>query len=80
VSGDADEIMGEIVVGLGEALVGNYPGRALGFTVNKKTGQVKTLQLPSKHIGVYLDGDTLIFRYACVFCVCMCMYVWMETL
>lgn len=26
------ELLGEVVVGMGETLVGNYPGRALGFT------------------------------------------------
>jgi len=62
VSGSKDEIMGEVVVGLGEALVGNYPGRALGFVVNKETGDVTITQLPSKNIGIFLNKDTLIFR------------------
>jgi len=62
VTGSKDEIMGEVVVGLGEALVGNYPGRAMGFVVNKATGEAKVTHLPSKHTGVFLNEDTLIFR------------------
>ena len=27
------EVFGELVVGMGEALVGNYPGRALSFSL-----------------------------------------------
>ena len=30
----------QVVVGLGESLVGNYPGRALTFTINKASGAV----------------------------------------
>ena len=35
VNGSADEVYVEIVVGLGEVLVGSYPGRSLGGVVNK---------------------------------------------
>jgi alpha-glucan,water dikinase len=35
VNGSVDEVYVEIVVGLGEVLVGNYPGRSLGGVVNK---------------------------------------------
>jgi len=31
ISGDRDAVHGELVLGMGEALVGNYPGRALSF-------------------------------------------------
>jgi len=48
-----------VVVGLGEALVGNYPGRAMGFVVNKATGEAKVTHLPSKHMGVFLNEDTV---------------------
>ena len=32
-TGQRGEIFGEVVVGMGDALVGNFPGRALSFTV-----------------------------------------------
>ena len=32
-TGKRGEIFGEVVAGMGEALVGNFPGRALSFTV-----------------------------------------------
>jgi len=62
VSGDKNEMMGELCVGLGEALVGNYPGRALSFTYNKATKQVAVTGFPSKREGVFLTEDSLIFR------------------
>lgn len=63
VSKDKDEVMGEMVLGLGEALVGNYPGRALSFTYNKKSKEVRVTGFPSKRMGVFLtEGDSLIFR------------------
>src|SRR5208283_1127348 len=34
-TGNGDEIYAEVVLGLGEALVANYPGRALSFTCKK---------------------------------------------
>ena len=46
-------------MGLGEALVGNYPGRAMGFVVNKATREAKVTHLPSKHMGVFLNEDTV---------------------
>eukprot|EP00287_Rhodomonas_sp_CCMP768_P016546 CAMPEP_0196758624 /NCGR_PEP_ID=MMETSP1091-20130531/104282_1 /TAXON_ID=302021 /ORGANISM="Rhodomonas sp., Strain CCMP768" /LENGTH=1086 /DNA_ID=CAMNT_0042107455 /DNA_START=30 /DNA_END=3290 /DNA_ORIENTATION=- len=61
-SGSADEMVGELVVGLGEALVGNYPGRALSFVMNKANGQVTVTRFPSKPYGLFLKDDTLIFR------------------
>jgi len=62
ISGATDEMMGEVVVGLGESLVGNYPGRALTFTINKASGAVTVLRLPSKRQCLKLAEDTLIFR------------------
>lgn len=32
-TGERGRIFGEVVVGMGEALVGNFPGRALSFTL-----------------------------------------------
>ena len=59
-SGNRDELFGEVVLGLGETLVGNYPGRALGFVCHKTTGEQSLLSFPSKSVGLY--GDGLIFR------------------
>jgi alpha-glucan,water dikinase len=48
------------VLGLGETLVGNFPGRALGFIWQKKPERIQLVSYPSKSIGLY--GDGLIFR------------------
>ena len=48
VSGDAGRVFGEVCVGLGEALVGNEPGRALSFAYDKASGEAEILALPSK--------------------------------
>lgn len=55
-----DEIYAEVVLGLGEALVGNYPGKALSFTSKKDGGAPYILSFPSKSEGLY--GGGLIFR------------------
>jgi alpha-glucan,water dikinase len=59
-NGNRDELFGEVVLGLGETLVGNYPGRALSFVFQKSSGQQSLLSFPSKSVGLY--GDGLIFR------------------
>jgi alpha-glucan, water dikinase len=62
ITGNRDELYAEVVFGLGETLVGNYPGRALGFTCRKGEGAdaVRVLSYPSKAIGLF--GGGLIFR------------------
>jgi len=55
-----DELYAEVVLGLGETLVGNYPGRALSFVCSKTDGQSIVLAYPSKSIGLF--GGGLIFR------------------
>ena len=60
-TGEPSEIYGELVHGLGEVLVGNYPGRALGFTYSKSTGQVRVCNYPSKTKALTPRGG-LIFR------------------
>jgi alpha-glucan,water dikinase len=55
-----EELYGEVVLGLGETLVGNFPGRALSFAWNKKTEQSRVISFPSKSVGLY--GGGLIFR------------------
>jgi alpha-glucan, water dikinase len=59
-TGNRDELYAEVVLGLGETLVGNYPGRALSFTWDKKAGQPKLAAFPGKSVGLY--GSGLIFR------------------
>ncbi|PNW80875.1 hypothetical protein CHLRE_07g333252v5 [Chlamydomonas reinhardtii] len=60
-------MLGEVVVGMGETLVGNYPGRALGFTadlLDGGSGAGPTLvSLPSKRTALRAPGAaTLIAR------------------
>ena len=59
-SGDKNELYAEVVPGLGETLVSNYPGRALGFTTKKASLKPKLLSFPSKSIGLF--GKSVIFR------------------
>ena len=59
-NGNPDELFAEVVLGLGETLVGNYPGRALSFVWHKATGKETVLSFPSKSAGLY--GEGLIFR------------------
>jgi len=73
-TGDAGEVYCEVVKGLGEVLVGNYPGRALSFTCDKRAlaaasesgqeqdaGMIQIESFPSKSVGLYLP-ESLIFR------------------
>jgi alpha-glucan,water dikinase len=60
ISGARDEIFAEVVLGMGETLVGNYPGRALSFLCRKGDLQPEVLSYPSKSIGIY--GKGVIFR------------------
>ena len=59
-SGDREEVYVEAVLGFGETLAANYPGRALSWSWNKKSGDIRLLGYPSKSIGLY--GKGLIFR------------------
>ena len=59
-TGNGNEIFAEVVLGLGETLVGNFPGRALRFTWDKQTGKSNLLAYPSKSTALY--GQGLIFR------------------
>lgn len=59
-SGARDELYAEVVAGLGETLVGNYPGRALSFISSKSKPAPTVLGYPSKSTGLY--GSGLIFR------------------
>ncbi len=59
-TGSRDEIFAEVVLGMGETLVGNYPGRALSFVCSKKNPQPELLSYPGKSVGLY--GRGVIFR------------------
>jgi len=59
-NGNREELLAEVVLGLGETLVGNYPGRALSFVSPKAGGLPKLLAFPSKGEAWY--GSGLIFR------------------
>jgi alpha-glucan,water dikinase len=62
-TGQLGEIFGELVPGLGEVLVGNYPGRALSFSIPPGSGSPELHSLPSKRVGLYVPhGGTLIAR------------------
>ncbi|CAA7037335.1 unnamed protein product [Microthlaspi erraticum] len=62
VSGDPSEIYTEIVKGLGETLVGAYPGRAMSFITKKTNLKTPTvISYPSKRIGLY-SKPSIIFR------------------
>ncbi|KAG2496808.1 hypothetical protein HYH03_005215 [Edaphochlamys debaryana] len=57
------ELLGEVVVGMGETLVGNYPGRALGFTQAQGAAAPQLISLPSKRIALHAPAHaTLIAR------------------
>jgi hypothetical protein len=61
-TGDSSEIYAEIVKGLGETLVGAYPGRAMSFVTKKSDlNQAKVLGYPSKPIGLFIK-QSIIFR------------------
>eukprot|EP00898_Chlorokybus_atmophyticus_P006193 jgi/Chlat1/6575/Chrsp45S05941 len=61
-SNDTNEIYAEVVKGLGEALVGNYPGRAMSFVARKDDlSNPRVLGFPSKSVGLFVK-DTYIFR------------------
>jgi alpha-glucan,water dikinase len=65
-TGEAGKLHGELVVGMGEALVGNYPGRALSFTATNKGQNVEVSTFPSKRQALRADmsssGKLLIAR------------------
>jgi alpha-glucan,water dikinase len=59
-TGNRDELYAEVVLGLGETLVGNYPGRALSLIVRKDDLSFEIQAYPSKSVGLY--GKGVIFR------------------
>ena len=60
---DPNEIYGEVVCGMGEALVGNFAGRAMSFVARKDDlTNPRVTGFPSKANGLFTDAPTLIFR------------------
>ncbi len=59
-TGNRGEVFAEVVLGLGETLVGNYPGRALGFIARKADLGLDVVSYPGKSVGLY--GKGVIFR------------------
>src|SRR6185369_17031855 len=59
-SSNTNELYAELVLGLGETLVGNYPGRSMSFVWDKPTEKARLISFPSKSVGLY--GSGLIFR------------------
>mmetsp|Transcript_19098 Transcript_19098/g.19112 ORF Transcript_19098/g.19112 Transcript_19098/m.19112 type:complete len:837 (+) Transcript_19098:570-3080(+) len=57
---DSTHIYGEIVLGLGETLVGAYEGRAFSFKVNKAASEFTIENYPNKSVALY--GAGFIFR------------------
>jgi alpha-glucan,water dikinase len=60
ITGDRDDLVAEVVLGLGETLVGNHPGRAFGFCHHRSKGTTDITSFPSKTVGLF--GQGLIFR------------------
>ena len=60
ITSDLGEIYGEIVLGMGETLVGNHPGSAMGFIYSKSLRSGKIVSYPAKTFGLY--GSGMIFR------------------
>ncbi len=59
-TGSIGELYAEMVVGAGETLVGNHPGRAFSFEWRKRDAGVRVMAFPSKSCGLF--GGGLIFR------------------
>jgi len=57
---DKDELYGELVAGRGETLVGNFPGRAMSFTM-RRGGEPKLVSFLSKSVALHTQ-HCLIFR------------------
>ena len=62
VTNSEEDLYCELVAGLGETLVGNYPGNALAFTVHKPTMKTSVDKFPTKSLALKLDRPTLICR------------------
>ena len=57
---NSNEIFAEVVVGMGETLVGAYDGQSFSFVYNKKNGNYEIKSFPNK--GISLKNNGFIFR------------------
>ncbi len=55
ITGAKGEVFGELVQGMGEALVGNHPGRALSFKAGADGVEVKAHHLLPLLLQLYAD-------------------------
>jgi alpha-glucan,water dikinase len=55
-NGNAEELYAEVVVGMGETLVGAYPGRALGLIVEKTSREHQIVSYPNKSVALHSAG------------------------
>lgn len=54
---DQDTIVGQVVVGLGESLVGNHPGRPFTFMTKRgPAAETRVLSYPSKRTALFADA------------------------
>ena len=60
INNNYDQIYGELVIGLGETLVGAYEGRAFSFIANKNDEKFNVLSFPNKSVA--LKGQGIILR------------------
>ena len=63
VTGARDEVYAEVVPGLGETLAANYPGRALGFTCRKGSGEPQTPLFPEQEYWIVRGWPHIPFRF-----------------
>ena len=65
VTGAAGQLHGEVVAGMGEALVGNFPGRALAFSVEVRSAHSARFAGAGSRQGAWQ------YSRCCVLCVCV---------
>lgn len=56
-TGRGGNLHGELVIGMGEALVGNFPGRALSFSQSSESSQSTVVSFPSKKDALWADAE-----------------------
>jgi len=62
-TGNKDEMLGEVVLGLGETLVSNTPGRAFSFKCGRDGSNLEIMSAPSKRTALYSpSADAVIAR------------------
>jgi alpha-glucan,water dikinase len=59
---DQDTMVGQVVVGLGESLVGNHPGRPFTFAARRGRDEIRVLSFPSKRTALFTERPGLMVR------------------